>query len=260
MSVLPFSNVFACLAHWVEACCSDEHLCLHHGRCAEATAGSCLPLSALRAVMQQEDLDGVLRTALWQALARNLERETERGQEQRWTLIALWLLTPRLKGAARAIVGRTGAELGDVFSAVLAGAAEGAATAGAVNPDQIEQHLMDSAFAAGWKTGRRAPNEVLAAEVEDGPPVPFFPEIAPTFIDGQVVQASTMSMALVQQAHGERLGALAQGLGLMRHVREVRRLRRAGLVSSERPGTGTAMQQQQALFETGEDTDGTASR
>jgi hypothetical protein len=259
MSILPFTNVFTCLAHWVETCCSEECLCLHRGSCADASTGSCLPLSALRAVMQQEAPGCAVRTELWQALARRLEYETEHGQEGRWALIALWLLTPRLKGAARTIAGRTGAELSDVCSAVLAGAIQGMAAVPAVDPDHIEQHLMDSACAGGWKTGRRAPNEVLAAEVDDGPPGPLLQEAAPSFIDGQVVQVSTMSMALAQQAHGERLGAVAQRLGLVRHVREVRRLRRARLGSKEGLRVDGTTQHQQTLFDTGEDAHDTDS-
>jgi hypothetical protein len=68
-----------------------------------------------------------------------------------------------------------------------------------------------------------------------------------------------MSMALAQRAHGERLGAVAQRLGLMRHVREVRRRRRTGPGSQERLGTGGTTLQQQTLFETGEDAHDTDS-
>ena len=258
MSVLPFANVFACLAHWVETCCSDERLCLHLGGCAEAPADSCLPLDAVRAVMQEEAPRCAVRPDLWHAIGGRLEREAEHGQEQRWTLITLWLLTPRLKGAARTIAGRAGAEPNDVCSALLAGAVEGIATAQETDPDQIEQHLMDSAFAAGWKTGRRAPNETPAAEVEKGLLAPLLQVAAPTFLDGQVVRVCAMSMGLAQQANGERLGALAQRLGLMRHVREVRRLRRAGLGPKEGLAEGGTTQQQ-TLFGIEEDTNATES-
>ncbi|MGP9017334.1 hypothetical protein ACT1U9_02860 [Streptomyces sp. BR1] len=253
MPLLPYTNVFACLAHWVETCAPAERLCLHTGSCAEASAESCLPLSALWAAMRYEERRSAKRAEQWQAIAEHLHHEAEQGLEGPWTLIALWLLTPRLKGVVRTVVGRTGAESDDVCSEVLAGAIQGMATVRAANPDQIEAHLVDAAYAAGCETGRRAPNEVPQAEIENGICVPVPHMAAPLFIDGQVVRVGPMSMALAQRAHGERIGALAQRLGLLQHVREVRRLRRAGLTqkrSGDRCGTG---HDQRSLFEIGED-------
>jgi hypothetical protein len=253
MSLLPYTNVFACLAHWVETCCPDERLCLHTGSCAEAPEDSCLPLSALWASIRCETPESAKRADQWEAIAQHLHHEAERGQKGPWTLIALWLLTPRLRKAVRTSVGRTGAEASDVCSEVLAGVVQAMATVRAARPDGIEEHLVGAAYAAGRKTGRRAPNEVPKAEIENGLPTPVPHMAAPLFIDGQVVRVGPMSMELAQRAHGERLGALAQRLGLLPHVREVRRLRRGSLAqrrSLDQHGIG---QLQPSLFEVGGD-------
>ena len=253
MSVLPFTDVFDCLAHRVETSCSDERLCLHDGRCTEATADTCLPLSALRTAMRYEERGSAKRAQQWQAIAQHLGHEAGLGLEGPWTVIALWLLTPRLKFAVRTVVAWTGAERGDVSSEVLAGAIQGMATVRAANPDRIEDHLLDAAYAAGRKTGRRAPNEVPEPEVGNGLSVPDLQMAAPIFIDGHVVRVGPMSMALAQRAEGERLGALAHRLGLLQHVREVRRSRRAGLTQKRSPDRCRTGQLQRSLFEIGED-------
>ncbi|MEU6995891.1 hypothetical protein ABZ953_35220 [Streptomyces sp. NPDC046465] len=253
MSVLPFTDVFACLAHWVETSCSDDRLCLHDGRCAEAPAGTCLPLSALQAAMRYEERDSARRAQQWKAIAQHLGHEAGQGLEGRWTVIALWLLTPRLKAAVRTVVTRTGAERSDVSAEVLAGAIQGMATVRAANPDRIEDHLLDEAYAAGRKTGRRAPNEVPEPEVGIGLSTSDFQMATQIPIDGHVVRVGPMSMALAQRAEGERLGALAQRLGLLEHVREVRRSRSAGLTQKRGSGRCRTGQDQRSLFEIGED-------
>lgn len=60
----------------------------------------------------------------------------------------------------------------------------GMATLRAASSDGIEKHLIDAAFKAGRKTGRRAREEVPEGEVEDAPSVPD--AVSTLFIDGQV--------------------------------------------------------------------------
>lgn len=253
MSLLPYTNVVACLAHWVETCCPDEHLCLHTGSCVEASAESCLSLSALWASMRNEKTESAKRAEQWLAIAQHLHHEAEQGQKEPWTLIALWLLTPRLRRAVRTSVGRTGAEAGEVCSEVLAGVVHAMARVQAADPDRIEEYLVGAAYAAGRKTGRRARKEVLAAEIENGLSTTVPHMAAPLFVDGQIVRVGPMSMELAQRAHGERLGALAQRLGLLPHVREVRRLRRAGLAQRRSLDQHGIRQRQPSLFEMGGD-------
>ncbi|MFJ4962661.1 hypothetical protein EES43_14950 [Streptomyces sp. ADI96-02] len=188
------------------------------------------------------------RITAWRHIACHLSVETEKtrqaesgpdgigrdgigpdGSGPDWTLIAVGMLTPRLRGAAHAIARRTGAERADVASAVLQGALEAArAVERTEEGRQIEQHLIGAAFAVGWRTGRRSPKETPVGEVGERDasreePAPQHMDTAP----GELVRVEAMSGALVQQAQGERLGSLAHRMGLLTHVRQVRRYRRA---------------------------------
>jgi len=157
-------------------------------------------------------------------------------------LVAVWLLAPRLRGAAYSLSRRTGAEHADVCSALLQGTLEGARTLGRVDTSLAEQHLVDAAFAAGWRTGRRSPEEApvgewgTVQEPEESDPL--------TIAADEVVRVDGMSRTLAQQAQGERLGSLAYRLGLLDHVRQVRQRgrRRAS------PRVQTAVNEQLGLF------------
>lgn len=167
------------------------------------------------------------RTAAWRHIARHLGEEAEDEGERDWTLITVWLLAPRLRGAAYAIARRTGAERADICSALLQGALEAAGAIEKVDATQIEQHLVDAAFAVGWQTGRRSPKETPVGEVGEvgerdtaREQTALQPLIATL---GEVVRVDAMSGALAQRAQGERLGSLAYRMGLLTHVRQVRR-------------------------------------
>ncbi|MGW1664013.1 hypothetical protein [Streptomyces microflavus] len=132
----------------------------------------------------------------------------------------MWLFAPRLRGAAYSISRRTGAEHADVCSALLQGTLEGLRTLGRADATAAERHLVDAAFAAGWRTGRRSPEETSVGEwgaVEK----PEGPDSLAIAAD-EVVRVEGMSRTLAQQAQGERLGSLAYRLGLLAHVRQVR--------------------------------------
>ncbi|WP_380285968.1 hypothetical protein [Kitasatospora purpeofusca] len=185
------------------------------------------------------------RIAAWRHVGYHVREESEADGERIWTLTAVWLLAPRLRGAAYAIVRRTGAERADVGSALLVGVLEGARTIGERSED-IEQDLMDAAFAAGWRTGRRGSKEIPVGEWEavGEAAEPLF--AARTAHD--VVSVGAMSGRLLQRAQGERLGALAHRLGLLPHVREVRRSSRSRAGQPHR-GAGRVLGEQPALFE-----------
>lgn len=110
------------------------------------------------------------RIAHWRHIADHIGQDPEdEGTDGRsWTLVAVWLLAPRLRGAAYSLSRRTGAEHADVCSALLQGALEGVRTLGRADTSLAEQHLVDAAFAAGWRTGRRSPEETPVGEWGDG--------------------------------------------------------------------------------------------
>ncbi|WP_274031097.1 hypothetical protein [Streptomyces sp. MMBL 11-1] len=196
---------------------------------------------ALRAAPGHPD-----RIAHWRHIAGHIRQDSEGEDEgeggRSWTLVAVWLLAPRLRGAAYSLSRRTGAEHADVCSALLQGMLEGVQTLGRADTSLAEQYLVDAAFAAGWRTGRRSPEETPVGEwgtVQE-------PEWSdPLTIAGdEVVRVERMSRPLAQQAQGERLGSLAYRLGLLDHVRQVRQRgrRRAG------PSVQTSVRGQLGLF------------
>ncbi|MFD4241246.1 hypothetical protein ACFWP3_06585 [Streptomyces sp. NPDC058525] len=119
---------------------------------------------------------------------------------------------------------------------------EGVRTLGRADTSLAEQHLVDEAFAAGWRTGRRSPEETpvgewgTVREPEGRDPLTMAAE--------EVVRVDGMSRTLAQQAQGERLGSLAYRLDLLDHVRQVRQRgrRRAS------PRAQAAVSEQLSLF------------
>ncbi|MET9493849.1 hypothetical protein [Streptomyces sp. NPDC006552] len=109
-------------------------------------------------------------------------------------------------------------------SALLQGTLEGVRTLRRADTSLAEQHLVDNAFAAGWRTGRRSPEETPVGEWRTMQE----PEgLDPLMIAGdEVLRVEGMSRTLAQQAQGERLGSLAYRLGLLDHVRQVRQSER----------------------------------
>ncbi|MFJ2554859.1 MULTISPECIES: hypothetical protein [unclassified Streptomyces] len=227
MTVPLFGDAFTRVCRWVEDQYADTYLCLRTGTdtmplCDEER----ISLSDLRSKAVQGDFGSPARADVWCHIAHHIHEETGSGREERWTLIVLWLLTPRLRGAARVIARRTGAEQADVCSALLQGALEGVRTLDRADPAGAEQHLVDAAFAVGWQTGRRSSHETPIGEwdVVKGM-VPG--QLVSATADCDLVRGDAMSIALARRAQGERLGSLAYRLDLLTHVRRVRQLRRA---------------------------------
>ncbi|MFJ2674063.1 hypothetical protein [Streptomyces sp. NPDC087525] len=168
------------------------------------------------------------RIAAWRHIARHLCEEAEDRGERDWTLITAWLLAPRLRGAAYAIARRTGAERADVGSALLQGMLEAVRAIENVDATHIEQHLVDAAFAVGWQTGRRRPKETPVEEADERDVARQETLLHPLAVTlGEPVRVGTMSGALAQRAQGERLGSLAYRMGLLAHLRQVRRRSRS---------------------------------
>lgn len=249
MSLCPSTDVFTRICRSVEQrydqgrpLCggSDAPMEPHWGRVGISLDD--LRSQALRAEPGHPD-----RIAHWRHIAghigKNPEDEGEGEGGRSWTLVAVWLLAPRLRGVAYSLSRRTGAEHADVCSALLQGMLEGVRTLGRADTSLAEQHLVDAAFAAGWRTGRRSPEETSVGEwgsVQE----PEWPDPL-TIAADEVVRVEGMSRTLAQQAQGERLGSLAYRLGLLDHVRQARQRgrRRAG------PRVQTAVSGQLGLFE-----------
>lgn len=93
MTTLPSGDIFTRLCGWVENLHADKGLCLHTGTCAMSPCEEQISLADLRS-----ERTGSSDNGPWSHIARHVREEVASGQEGRWTLIALWLLTPRLRG------------------------------------------------------------------------------------------------------------------------------------------------------------------
>lgn len=252
MSLSATRDVFTEISRSVEACYGVEALC---GRAGAGTGrcegGAPVSLAGLRSQARSREPGAQGEAALWHHVAHHLREEAESGGEQRWTLITVWLLAPRLRGASWWFVRRTGAERDDVCSAFLHGLLEGVRSVKAADPADVEQHLMAAAFAAGRRTGRRNREERPAGERDMALDQVAAPP--PTRASGEVVHVNGMSRDLARRTQGERLGALAHRLGLLPHVRQVRRNNRSRSgCASDQPGLFELTDEQTRLFETWE--------
>ncbi|MGW1275769.1 hypothetical protein ACWD4V_02255 [Streptomyces tsukubensis] len=228
MSTAPFTAIFFRLDRRVTTHYADHTWCLHTTSCPGPLSDGHADLRQLRHTAMHGDPES--RAALWQHLGHRACAEPTGTADRPWTLLVLWLLAPRLKAASLTIARRTGADKADVCSTTVLGALEGLSTLARAHPSErpedVEAFLIHSAFEASWRTGRSGSRERPMADVE-----PVSPDTSsgahrlPVPSRVSIVEATRMTQALMQQANGERLGALAHRLGLMPHVREVRRLR-----------------------------------
>ncbi|WP_329146084.1 hypothetical protein OG275_17180 [Streptomyces niveus] len=222
----PAHDVFTRICRSVEDRYADSALLCGRAACRSLSlcAGVETTLDDLKAHAVRGESERPDRIAAWSHIAHHLGEEAENRGEGDWTLITAWLLAPRLRGASWAIARSTGAERADVASALLQGVLGAASAAEHVDATQIEQHLVDAAFAAGWQTGRRSPKETLVREVGEQDSARN-ETLLQSLTDslGELVHVDAMSGVLAQRAQGERLGSLAYRMGLLAHVRNVRR-------------------------------------
>ncbi|MFH8992927.1 hypothetical protein [Streptomyces sp. NPDC017940] len=226
MKIFPVRDVFDRICRSVEARYADtEPLCTRTDRCDTPRCGiDGITLDGLKARAVHGEPGSPEHTAVWRYVARHLRDEAADEGERDWMLITIWLLVPRLRGAAYAIARRTGAERADVCSALLQGALEAAQAIEKVDAARVEQHLIDTAFTVGWQTGRRSPRETPVGDVwerDRGREEMVLQSSGAT--PGEVICVDVMTGAIVQRAQGERLGSLAYRMGLLAHVRRERR-------------------------------------
>ncbi|MEU6173987.1 hypothetical protein ABZ832_18950 [Streptantibioticus parmotrematis] len=230
---------------WVERLYSDERLCLH------SSASPCDPdehlrLDEVRSAGSYQATDEGLRQEIWSQVAR-LVRSERKGESARWSVIAVWLLLPMVRSGSRVIARTRGAELADVRSAMVTGALTGLAAPDLMDQADIRSALVAQAFAHARRAARRPAEEMPTGSVELWSPASpaaggerADPE-ASSWAPHDIICVRWLTPDLARRVQGERLGELAERLGLLENVRaNRRRLRshRAGGRSSGGLGTG----------------------
>ena len=190
------------------------------GHGMEATSPS---LESIRALVQDPGTDIGVRDAIWAELVHLVQEDA--GD---WQLAAIWMMLPGLRSAARKIFRRTRIEVKEIDSAVIAGFIEALQVADPARP-HLGAHLW-------WKAHNHATRgcALLAQET----PVEDIELVAGTR-GRQTVHGDSLSRAVHEgvltgaeadligrtRLEGERLGAVAQQMGLRYHACHQRRAR-----------------------------------
>ena len=226
MTVPRSTDLMSSVDTWVDRVCADDRLCLHHASdtCDPAEH---LDLFAARSAVAPWAADEELRRTVWACLVRLAHAEGH-GAASRWPVITVWMLLPQLKRGSRTIARSLRAEVADVRSAMVTGFLAGLRTVDPERQPDVGTTLIRHAFAAGWRVGRRPAAEVPTQEVGLAPAAAQQEGPESGLRDTRhVIPVSWLSSDLAQRIQGERLGALAERLGLMDHVRAQRRWLRA---------------------------------
>ncbi|MER8093921.1 hypothetical protein [Streptomyces goshikiensis] len=192
-----------------------------------------------REVLYGPEADERLRGAVWREAVSAAQQEASATGP--WQLLAVWLTLPRLYRTVHKAAARFGADPADVQAEAVLGLLERLAT---IDPEQqgLGDELAGAARKRAWALAAQSAGQTCVADIaaiaaarlaHDPGAVPAEPEHGwelgidpPARADG--LSASIRFTASPAQVEGERLGALAQGLGLREIVHRARR-----------PGEGT---------------------
>jgi DNA-directed RNA polymerase specialized sigma24 family protein len=177
-------------------------------------------LRATRDAVLDHNTSSAYRDAVWGELMRRT-----RAGDQIWQEIAIWMMVPKLRAIARRICRGAPMELSDVQSEVILGFIEGLRT---IDPssENLEWLLRRAASHRGWHVREQRRNEIPVEDINlvAGRPVNGDqvgdPPVAPVHAD--IIAGTSEDADSRRRLEGERLGSVAQRLGLRDHVRRSR--------------------------------------
>ncbi|MET9698205.1 hypothetical protein ABZY31_14945 [Streptomyces sp. NPDC006529] len=195
-----------------------------------------------RDVVYGPQCDVALRAALWQLVVRNARDECS--EEEDWRMYAVWLASPGLRRTSYRAASRMGAERKDVEAELLLALIEEIRSCDPDAPD-VGTRVLRAVHGRAWTYARTGRQEVAVAEVteqhaswdplREGNSADSDPSWAlevssePTTAGLSATVRFTGSAARLE---GERLGVLAERLGLEDVVFRARRSRRGRRVGS----------------------------
>jgi hypothetical protein len=182
----------------------------------------------LRPLALDPAADPALRDALWRELVR-----LARTNGDVWLLAAIWMMIPGFrKISARLSPGASG-ERNDIEAEIIAGFTETLHTVD-LGREKLGAHLWWTAYrhgqrARGMFTGSRETpvediDQAASAQARNGEPDGLLGEA----VHAGVISASEAELITRTRLEGERLGAVAQQLGLRYHACAQRRTRAEG--------------------------------
>lgn len=223
MSCLQADRVFDALDAQFTALSLASALTLDGDRVGHGMEATSPSLEYVRKLVQDPGTEIGIRDAVWTELV-HLARQ----RPGEWQLAAIWMMLPGLRSAARKIFHRTRIEVKEIDSALVAGFIE---ALGAADPNRphlgahlwwkAHNHAMqacallaretpveDVELVAGMRGGRADHGDYLSQAVHEG---------VLTVVEADLIGRTRLE--------GERLGAVAQQMGLRYHACHQRRAR-----------------------------------
>lgn len=199
-----------------------------------------LTCTTARAIVHGPERDGPVAHAVWRTAVLRARADGTSGPapQEPWNLLPVWLALPRLRSAVHRITLRLPAHRGDLEAEAVLGVLEGVHE---VDPEESHagERLMRAASGRAWQFATRAAHERPVSDVAAlaDERAAAASRQAPGCTDGawelQIsppdradgLAAPLYFTASREQIAGERLGALAAGIGLRDVVYRARRPR-----------------------------------
>lgn len=223
MSCLQAERVFDALAAQFAASSLASTLTLDGDRIGHGMETTSPSLEYVRALVQDPDTEIGIRDAVWAELVHLAQQRV--GE---WQLAAIWMMLPGLRSASRKIFHRTRIEVKEIDSAVITGFIEALRSADPSRPHlgahlwwKAHNHAMqacallarempveDVELVAGRQNRQADHGDYLSRAVHEG---------VLTGVEADLIGRTRLE--------GERLGAVAQQMGLRYHACHQRRAR-----------------------------------
>lgn len=204
-----------------------------------------MPLKDIRPLMLDRAADPHARNALWQELVRAAQ---SRGES--WLLAATWMMVPGLRRISARLSPGSGADRSEIEAEIIAGFIEALRAADA-SRENLSAHLWWAAYRAGQRArrmlaqSRETPVDDIdrAAQVQAEPGEPG--GLLDDAVHAGVISASEADLITRTRLEGERLGAVAERLGLRYNACAQRRFRAEGRLAGYVMISGGAVQARQ---------------
>jgi nucleotide-binding universal stress UspA family protein len=182
------------------------------------------PFTEIREGMLDRAVDLREKDAVWRELLVNARRE-----RADWQLAALWMMVPGLRGIVRRCAGGPGADSRDLESEAVTGFLEAVRDID-LERDAIGPRLWWAAKRkvqrAAAQLGRELPVEDIEVKAVNGGGIPGDP-LREAVHDGVISDVDARLIGSTR-LEGERLGSVAERLGLRYHACQRRRARAEG--------------------------------
>lgn len=223
LACLQGDRVFDAIEAQFEAASLDSTLKIDGAKIGHGPAEHAVPLAYLRELMLDSTTDIAIRDAAWTELVRLAQAD---GGD--WQLAAVWMMLPGLRKASRKIAWSTGVEAKEADAEVAAGFIE-ALHAAEPSHEHLGAHLWWQAYNHGRRACAKSSKETPVEDLERvgagrSTQEPSSDSLAEAVYDGVLTEPDAELIGRTR-VEGERLGAVADQMGLRYHACRQRRAR-----------------------------------